>query len=174
MHKSAALCLQKSRIHDDQPAALLPGLISKLLRIQQGPIAPDSVRPVNSTIEGHAAKSTRITSLTLTYVEALLRALFFPRQKWQNPQRVDRQSSPDYRIDLCHRQRAEADTDRNCPYIGFPGCRRADRPGPHCWSRRHLGCHMCEGLGLVVASKFDWHIIPTPLFKCIRISGHKE
>ena len=49
---------------------------------------PDSARPVNSTIEGHAAKSTRITSLTLTYVEALLRALFFPRQKRQNPQSV--------------------------------------------------------------------------------------
>jgi hypothetical protein len=52
-------------------------------------LRPDSARPVNSTIEGHAAKSTRITSLTLTYVEALLRALFFPRQKRQNPQPVD-------------------------------------------------------------------------------------
>jgi hypothetical protein len=54
-----------------------------------GRLRPDSARPVNSTIEGHAAKSTRITSLTLTYVEALLRALFFPRQKRQNPQPVD-------------------------------------------------------------------------------------
>jgi hypothetical protein len=53
-----------------------------------GRLRPDSARPVNSTIEGHAAKSTRITSLTLTYVEALLRALFFPRQKRQNPQPV--------------------------------------------------------------------------------------
>jgi len=55
-----------------------------------GRLRPDSARPVNSTIEGHAAKSTRITSLTLTYVEALLRALFFPRQKRQNPQPVGR------------------------------------------------------------------------------------
>jgi len=46
-----ALCLQNSRIHDDQPAALLPGLISKLLRINKGRLRPDSARPVNSTMK---------------------------------------------------------------------------------------------------------------------------
>jgi hypothetical protein len=40
-------------------------------------LRPNSARSVNSTIEVQDAQSTKIKSLTLTYVELLLRALLF-------------------------------------------------------------------------------------------------